>query len=35
MIKFRDREIAKENVHATKRPVKVWDVNVNNIVVSN
>ena len=31
---FREKEIAKENVYATKRPIKIWDVNVENIVIS-
>ena len=29
-----EREIAKEKFHATKRPMKIWYVNVNNIVIS-
>ena len=31
---FGEKEIAKENVYATKRPIKIWDVNVENIVIS-
>ena len=34
MVKFGEREIAKENFYAAKRPIKIWDVNVNNIVIS-
>ena len=30
----RQREIAKQNFYATKRPIKIWDVNVEDIVVS-
>ena len=29
-----DREIAKEKFYAVKRPIKIWDVNVDNIVIS-
>ena len=32
MVTFRDREIAKEKFYATKRPLKIWDVNIDNIV---
>ena len=31
---FGEKEIAKENVYATKRPIKIWDVNVEYIVIS-
>ena len=34
MVSFGDREIAKENVYAVKRPIKIWDVNIDNIVTS-
>ena len=34
MVKLGDREIAKEKFHASKRSIKIWDVNVNNIVIS-
>ena len=30
----RERAIAKENFYAEKRPIKVWNVYVNNIVIS-
>ena len=30
---FRER-IAKERFYAAKRPIKIWDVNVDNIVIS-
>ena len=33
-MRFGDREIAKERVYATKRFIKTWDVNVDNIVIS-
>ena len=29
-----EREIAKEKFYATKRPMKIWYVNVNNTVIS-
>ena len=32
MVRF--REIAKETFSAAKRPIKVWDVNVDNTVIS-
>ena len=34
MVRFGDREIAKERFYAAKRPIKIWDVNVDNIVIS-
>ena len=34
MVRFGDREIAKEKFYAAKRPIKAWDVNVDNIVIS-
>ena len=34
MLKLGEREIAKENVYAAKEPINIWDVNVNNIVIS-
>ena len=34
MVKFGEREIAKERFYAAKRPIKTWDVNVDNIVIS-
>ena len=30
----REREIAKEKFYAAKKPIKFWDVNVDNIVIS-
>ena len=35
MVRFGDREIAKETFHAVKSPIKIWDVNVENIIISN
>ena len=32
-MRLRDREIAKEKFYAVKRPMKIWDVNVDNIVI--
>ena len=34
MVRFGDRGIAKEKFNAAKRPIKIWDVNVDNIVIS-
>ena len=34
MVKFGEREIAKVRFYAAKRPIKTWDVNVGNIVIS-
>ena len=34
MLRFEDREIAKEMFYATKNLMKVWDVKVDNIVIS-
>ena len=34
MVKFGDKEIAKEKFYAAKRPIKIWDVNVGNIAIS-
>ena len=33
-MRFREREIAKAKFHAAKKPIKMWDVNVDNIVIS-
>ena len=33
-MKFGEREIAKESFYAAKRPIKIWDVNVDNIFIS-
>ena len=29
-----EREIAKDKFYAAKKPIKIWDVNVDNIVIS-
>ena len=34
MVKFGKTEIANENFYAAKKPIKIWDVNVNNTVIS-
>ena len=35
MVKSGETEIAKEKFHAAKKkPIKIWDVNVDNIVIS-
>ena len=33
-MKFGKTEITKETFHAAKKPIKLWDVNVDNIVIS-
>ena len=34
MIKYVQTEIAKENFYAAKKPMKIWDVNIDNILIS-
>ena len=34
MVRFGEKEIAKEKFYATKKSIKSWDVNVDNIVIS-
>ena len=34
MVRFRESEIAKEKFYAAKKPIKLWDVNVDNMVIS-
>ena len=34
MMRFGEREVVKEKVCAAKRPIKIWDVNADNLVVS-
>ena len=34
MVKFGKTEIAKEKSYAAKKPIKIWNVNVDNIVIS-
>ena len=34
MIRFGEKEIMKEKIYAAKKPIKIWDVNVDNMVVS-
>ena len=34
MVKFGERKIAKETFYAAKRLIKLWNVNVDNIVIS-
>ena len=34
MVRFGEKEIAKENFYPAKNLIKIWDVNVDNIVVS-
>ena len=34
MVRVGDREIAKEKFYASKRPIKIWDFNVDKIVIS-
>ena len=34
MMKLREKEITKEKFYAGKRPINIWDINVDNIVIS-
>ena len=34
MLRFAETKIAKENIYAAKSPINIWDVNVENIVIS-
>ena len=34
MLRFGKTKIAKENFYGAKRPIKIWDANVDNIVMS-
>ena len=34
MLRFREAKIAKEKFYAVKKPIKIWDANVNNVVIS-
>ena len=34
MLKFGERKIAKEKLHAAKKSIKICDANVDNIVIS-
>ena len=34
MLRFGERKIAKEKFYASRKPITIWDVNVNNIVIS-
>ena len=34
MVKFGKTKIAKENIYAAKKLIKIWDINVDNIVKS-
>ena len=34
MVRFGEKEIEKEKCFAARKPLKIWDVNVDNIVIS-
>ena len=34
MIKYVKTEIVKENFYAAKKPMKIWDVNIDNTLIS-
>ena len=34
ILRFGERKIAKEKFHAAEKPMKIWDVNVENIVIT-
>ena len=33
MLRFGETKVTKENFFAAKKPIKTWDVNINNIVI--
>ena len=35
MMRFGETKVAKEKFHGAKKPMKIWDVNVNNIPSQN
>ena len=35
MLRFGQTKIEKENFYAAKKPIEMWDVNVDNIVIKN
>ena len=34
MLKFGEKKISKDKIYAAKKPIRIWDVNVDNIVIS-
>ena len=34
MLRFSEAKVAKEEFYGTKKPIKIWSANVNNIVMS-
>ena len=34
MVRFGEKEMLKEKFYAVKKPIKIWDVNVDNIIIS-
>ena len=34
MLRFAETKVTKEKFSATKKPIKIWDVNTDNIVIS-
>ena len=34
MLRFGETKVTKEKFYAAKKPIKIWDVNVDNIVIS-
>ena len=34
MLRFGKTKVAKEEFYGAKKPIKIWDVNVDNIVIS-
>ena len=35
MLRFDETKVAKEELYGAKKPINVWNVNVDNIVISN
>ena len=34
MLRFGEKKVTKEKFYAAKKPIKIWDVKVDNIVIS-
>ena len=34
MLRFAETKATKEKFSATKKPIKIWDINIDNIVIS-
>ena len=34
MLRFGETKVAKENIYAAKKAINIWDLNIDNIVIS-